>query len=200
MSQDTQNGVILDCSWVVFDWDRFISDNPYSLKEIIDTSHRSKLDVKEQIGLGYKVSKDTLQWWNDQGSEAKKKILPSTNDVSINTFMIDFIESLRGVNLQYFWSRSNTFDPIILERLARDNGSWSELSNILKFWIVRDTRTYIDAKTNFNRKMNSFIPISDENYWNETFIKHDSRCDIAADILRLQTLTRIDNDLDPTEK
>jgi hypothetical protein len=38
--------------------------------------------------------------------------------------------------------------------------------------------------------------VSDEQYWNKTFIKHDSRFDIAADILRLQAISRAENDLE----
>ena len=44
--------------------------------------------------------------------------------------------------------------------------------------------------------MNSFCPISDESKWNKIFQQHDSTHDIAADVLRLQTLTRLDNDME----
>jgi hypothetical protein len=67
------------------------------------------------------------------------------------------------------------------------------------FWPVRDTRTWIDAKLNFP-KQNGFVPLSDEEYWNKTFVKHDSRYDIAADILRLQTIARLENDMEQPKR
>ena len=198
LGQNTQKCVVLDCSWLTFDWTRF-TENPYTFEELISLAHRSKLDVKSQVEFGYKIEKDTLKWWEEQGPEARKKILPKPDDIDINTFMMKLISTLDN-DIQYWWSRSNTFDPMILERLASDHGHLEKLNNLLKFWNIRDTRTFIDSKTNFNRKLNSFIPISDEKYWDQTFVKHDSSCDIAADILRLQTLTRLDNGLEVTTR
>lgn len=198
LGTNTQKCVVLDCSWLTFDWTRF-TENPYTLEELISLAHRAKLDVKSQVDFGYKIEQQTLQWWGDQGPEARAKIKPKPDDIDINTFMRKLFSTLDN-DIQYWWARSNTFDPMILERLARDHGVLEKLNNLLKFWNVRDTRTFIDSKTNFNRKLNSFVPISDAEYWDKTFVKHDSSCDIAADVLRLQTLTRLDNGLEGTEK
>ena len=69
-------------------------------------------------------------------------------------------------------------------------------SQLLPHWKVRDTRSFIDGKTNFSLKSNGFIPIKDEARWNNVFKQHSSRHDIVADVLRLQTLVRLDNNLD----
>lgn len=198
LGTNTQKCVVLDCSWITFDWNRF-TENPYTLVELISLANRAKLDVKSQVDFGYKIEPDTLKWWGEQGPEARKKISPKADDIDINTFMERLISTLDN-DIQYWWARSNTFDPMILERLARDHGYNEKLNNLLKFWNVRDTRTFIDSKTNFNRKLNSFVPIADAEHWDKTFVKHDSSCDIAADILRLQTLTRLDNGLEGTQK
>jgi len=64
---------------------------------------------------------------------------------------------------------------------------------------VRDTSTWIDAKLDWP-KANSFVPIHDEKYWDKTFKKHDSIQDIAADILRLQAIERMENDMEMLDR
>lgn len=198
LSQDSLTGVALDCSWLIFDWNRFL-DNPYSFNELLKMANKAKFDVKEQVDkYGYKIQNSTIEWWQSQEKEVRKKILPTEHDISINTFMDEFLSSIPD-RLDYHWARSNTFDPIFLARIARDTGNEKLINQKLKYNTIRDTRTYIDAKTNFNKKMNSFVPIKDEKYWEQNFKAHDSSCDIVADVLRLQTLTRIENDLGATE-
>jgi len=65
-----------------------------------------------------------------------------------------------------------------------------ELSNRLKHWNVRDTRTYIDAKFNFAPKMNSFILEE----WQEKIEEHNSIHDVAIDVMRLQKLIIAENE------
>ena len=114
--------------------------------------------------------------------------------------MNNFINYLKAAGkINYWWSRSNTFDPIILQRWAKAAGRHAEIEELLKFWSVRDTRTWIDAKLDFPKK-NGFCPVTDEEYWNKTFVQHDSRFDIAADILRLQTIARLENDMEQTAR
>lgn len=198
LSQDSLTGVAVDISWLFFDWDRFI-ENPYTFQELMKACHKSKLSVQDQVeNYNYKIQKSTIEWWKSQDKETRKKILPSEQDVDISTFMNDFIVSFPP-KVYYHWTRSNTFDPIFLTRIARDTGNEQKINDLLKYYAIRDTRTYIDSKTNFNYKMNSFVPIKDEEYWNQNFKKHDSSCDIVADVLRLQTLTRIENNLEPTD-
>ena len=72
------------------------------------------------------------------------------------------------------------------------------MGNYLKYWSVRDTRTFIDAKFDFP-KLNAFVPVSDTAKWEYNFKAHDSKHDVAADILRLQAITRAENDLEQIE-
>jgi hypothetical protein len=64
-----------------------------------------------------------------------------------------------------------------------------------KYWRVRDTRTFIDAKLNFPKK-NGFNPLADEAKWEQNFKAHDSSWDILADVLRMQAITRAENDME----
>jgi len=196
MGQDVFQIPILDCSYMVFDWDRFITDKPYSLIELVENAKHDKVDVKEQCAVHHaKFTKRDLEWWESQGDEAKKVLKPSKDDVSVDIFIDRFISYIENKTIGYWWSRANTFDPLILQRWATIVGKFDTITQHLSPWLVRDTRTFIDAKFNFP-KVNGFVPVSDEQYWNKTFIKHDSRFDIAADILRLQAICRAENDLE----
>jgi hypothetical protein len=106
---------------------------------------------------------------------------------------------LGGKKLRRWWSRSNTFDHVIILRLAEYAGRRAEVESALEFWRVRDTRTFIDAKLDFP-KINGFIPVKDESYWAKAFVQHSSKHDIAADVLRMQTITRLEHDLEQTER
>lgn len=198
MGQNVNSCVVLDCSWIIFDWNRFLNE-PYSFEELIYYSRKQKFDVKSQVDFGYKVEKSALEFWQEQDREVKKKIKPSEDDISIEYFLELFTDSIQ-CDIKYWWSRSNTFDPIILWRLAKDFGYEKQISDKLPYWLIRDTRTFIDSKTNFDRKLNSFVPIKDEKHWDNVFKKHDSQCDVAADVMRLQTLVRLENGQDATDR
>jgi hypothetical protein len=197
LGQDVFEIPMLDCAYVAFDWDRFTSDNPYSLEEIVGLARKDKLEMTHQVREhGAKYVQRDLDWWLSQSEEAKKTLKPSKSDVRVEVFIDNIINYMSGVGkINYWWSRANTFDPIILQRWAKIVGRKDEIEELLKFWTVRDTRTWIDAKLNFPKK-NGFIPLADEEYWNKTFVHHDSRFDIAADILRLQTIARLENDME----
>ena len=201
LGQDVFEIPMLDCSYVVFDWDRFTSDNPYTLEELVDLARKDKLEMAHQVREhGAKYTQRDLDWWLSQSDDAKKVLKPSSVDIRVEDFINNFIDYLKSAGkINYWWTRSNTFDPIILQRWAKIVGRRAEVEELLKFWTVRDTRTWIDAKLNFP-KQNGFIPLADEEYWNKTFVKHDSRYDIAADILRLQTIARLENDMEQPKR
>ena len=200
MGQDVFHIPILDCSYMVFDWDRFTSSNPYSLEELVLNAQKDKLDVVSQVKeFGARYTQRDIDWWLSQSESAKKVLKPSSSDIRVEKFIKNFIDYLsfmsNNTKITYWWSRANTFDPLILQRWATVVGKFDVISQYLQPWFVRDTRTYIDAKLNFP-DVNDFIPVSDKQYWNKTFIKHDSRFDIVADILRLQAICRAENDME----
>lgn len=186
---------ILNCSFFVFDVDRFLSNSPYSYDEVLEGTLRLKLSVEDQVKNGYKIEPSTLTFWDSVSPEAKKQLTPKPNDLTYSEFCDRMMELLEPHRIDYWWSRSNTFDPILLWRIFEDVGASDRLNNKLKFWKVRDIRTYIDAKTDFSLSKNGFNPLPDSE-WNEKFRAHDSRHDVTADVLRLQKLVRIDAGLD----
>jgi len=190
------NCAAIDCSALVFDWNRFTSDNPYTPREYANVK-RFKLSVKEQVrDYQYVVEQDALDFWEGQSAEVRKKITPKKDDLTLEEFSNQFLDFLASHGkIDYWWSRGNAFDPVILKRIYRDLNKHSSISEYLKFWAVRDTRTWIDAKFEFDTE-NSFIPIQNAELWEKIFQKHDSSWDVTADLLRLQTIARAENDLE----
>lgn len=197
---DERKCPIIDVSVFCFEWGRFLT-NPYSFNELTRGAKRFKLDVKHQVKeYGYSYSKDDLVFWQDQSKEVRAHIAPKDSDLTVPEFgkqMIAYLKDLPDVS--YWWSRGNVYEGANLNRLSRDAGFSEELSQILKFWTMRDTRTHIDAKFDYKVR-NDFVPIKEEGKWNAMFRKHDSIHDIAADVMRLQAIARAENDLPTVEE
>ena len=200
MSTDETNCAVIDCAAFVFDWDRFTSDNPYTMKDIVNMK-RFKLDVKDQVQTnGYSVDKSTLKFWSDQSEAVRKRISPKSGDLSVDGFASEFLAFLAdGPKIEYWWSRSNAFDPVIMFRLFRDADMSNNLAQYLHFWRVRDTRTHIDAKFDYTTQ-NGFVPVGDEAFWEKIFQAHNSSWDILADVLRLQAIKRAEEDLEQVQR
>lgn len=196
LGQNKQTCIVLDCSIGIFDWERFTSNEPYTPEELLNTCiHRFKFDVLDQKkNYGYKAEQQTIEWWSQQSVEAQRRCLPSSEDRPLAEFSVWLLEHLSGKKIQKWWARGSDFDPIILRRILTDLNC-TEVENILKFWNLRDTRSFIDGFTMFGHD-NSFVPMEDESEWERIFIKHSSPHDIMADILRLQTLARLKEGLD----
>lgn len=142
------------------------------------------------------VEQGVLDFWAEQSKEVRTRIKPTVNDLTLPEFVSNFHNFLIENPVGYWWTRGNAFDPVILERLFSLVGKKEHLNEYLKYWKVRDTRTYIDTKFNFENEKNSFCPIQDEALWESTFKKHDSSWDILADVLRMQAITRAENDME----
>lgn len=195
---NSTNCAVIDCGYLFFDYSRFASDNPYTFEELLKLGRKLKLDVKSQVkDYGFKIDKSTLKFWEGLGDEVRANIKPKDNDLSVEDFIDIFDNDLKTNGpVKYWWSRSNTFDPIILSRLYTAVDRQAAMDSLLKFYNVRDIRTFIDAKTNFTLKFNGFAPMKDKEKWNRLFKAHDSIHDIAADVLRMQMIIRAENDLE----
>lgn len=190
----------IDCSYTTFVWERF-TDQPYSFQELVDTIQKSKLSIKDQVtNYDFSYKEEDLNWWMQQEAEVKKNIKPLPTDLTVPQFVEEMISFLRkSEKISYWWSRSNGFDPVILDHLSMAIQKDKFLNEYIPYWRVRDTRTYIDAKFDFSTK-NGFVPIADEEYWNTNFKAHNSTHDVAADILRLQAIHRAQHDMEQVEK
>ena len=195
LGTEPSNCVVIDCSVMVFDWDRFTSSNPYTIKDVKEAK-KFKLSVSDQAkNYGYKVDQGVLEFWQQQSKEVRNNIKPRSDDITVEEFIKQFHDFVIDSNIKHWWSRSNTFDPVILTRLYDSQGKKQHMFEYLKFWLVRDTRTYIDAKFDFKQKKNAFCPVSDDQAWEQKFKLHDSAWDVLADVLRLQAIARAENDL-----
>jgi hypothetical protein len=185
---------VIDCSVMIFDFDRFLT-KPYTTDSIVETK-KFKLSVTDQVkNYGWEIEKKTLQFWEEQSPEVRANIAPKKSDLTVKQFVQQFHEFLvESPKVDYWWSRANTFDPILLYRIFGAEEKNSHLDEYLKFWRIRDTRTFIDAKLDFPKE-NGFVPLQDADKWNTVFKKHDSSWDILADVLRLQQIFRAEHDL-----
>jgi len=185
---------IINCSVYTFNWERFVT-KPYSFQEIVDGAVTFKLDVKYQVkNYNYVVEMEAVEFWENQEPETRRQALPTKDDISLEKFCNNFTKYLtKQPRINYWWSRNNSFDPIILWNAFRKAGDKMLLDQFIKHSYVRDTRSHIDAKFDYGQH-NSFVPVSDTEYWNKTFKQHNSAHDIAADIMRLQTIHLVENE------
>lgn len=191
---------IIDCSVFVIDTDKMLSDKPYTTKSITQVKH-FKLSAKDQVqNYKYTVSDETIKFWQTQSAEIRNRISPKEDDLTVQEFCTQFHNYLVSQpKIDYWWSRANTFDPIILWRTFTDVNLSHHLNEYLKFWRVRDVRTFIDAKFDFQTK-NGFCPIQDEEFWNKVFQEHNSSWDVLADALRIQSIYRAEHDLEQIQR
>jgi hypothetical protein len=194
--QDRFTCALVDCAYLIFDWDRFASDNPYTGKELLGMSETFKFELKDQLNnYGYKVEKDCIEnFWMKLPADVRVHAEPSEVDRPLAEFIPTLTEHIGSLNIKKWWARGNDFDPIILRRVSEDLNQ-TDIYNKLKFWNLRDTRSFIDGFTMFGHS-NSFVPIEDTTAWDKFFKKHVSRYDIMADVLRLQTIVRIKEGLE----
>jgi hypothetical protein len=181
LSTNRTQGVVLSLALLNFSENRFIS-MPYEYDELIENCHFIKFDVEDQVkNYGRKIDKDTLEWWNNQGPEAKKQLKPTDEDQSIST-LHDFYVLNSSANIRKVYSRGNTFDPIIFEYIMEQTG----YPDPYKFYEVRDTRSVIEGLCWGSELKNSFMPPDCK----DKFVHHDPRHDVALDVMRLQTLVQ----------
>lgn len=195
LGQPVGNCAVIDFSFFVVDTERFLSNKPYTTNDISNVK-KFKLSVKDQVdNYGWMVYKDTVEFWQSLPYEARKNISPKETDLKIKEFIEQLASYLNDFGkIDYWWSRSNTFDPVILDRIFCAEEKHQMFKQYFPHWKVRDIRTYIDAKLDFPKK-NGFIPVDDETQWSNVFVEHDSAWDVLADVLRMQKIVRYENDL-----
>lgn len=182
LGQDPQKSVVVSFAMLSFSENRYI-DNPYTYEELVDSCKYIKFNVEDQVEtFGRKINRETLDWWNSQGDEAKKQIRPSVEDVSIHALYEFIINNCECPKIKKSYTRGNTFDPIFLDHLMKDTGH----QDPFHWRTVRDTRSMIEGMS-FGMKLdNGFTP----GELTSKFVKHDPRHDIAMDVIRMQLLAQ----------
>jgi len=182
LSQDMVNGVAVSLAVLQYDDKRFLK-NPYTYEELLADTHMIKFDVAEQVELGRNIQKSTLAWWKNQPKEAQALLAPSPLDKSVKELYNWFCDKLDVAPVRKVWTRGNSFDPIFLRTLLAHSGE----KDPFDWWLIRDTRSFIEGLSYGSPLKNSFIPeeLADK------FVGHDPRHDIVMDVMRMQKLIDI---------
>jgi hypothetical protein len=184
LSSDPVRAAAIDMALLCYDEDRLSSDNPYTFEELLSGVKYIKFDIKEQIEVySRKIDTDTIMWWRRQSKEAQAVLEPSDQDRSITTLSDFLFEHVNFSDLKRYYSRGNTFDPVLLEALLKVTGKVYPFP----FWIVRDTRSMIDGMSFGHKIKNNFIPEGLE----DKATAHDAKHDIVLDVMRMQYLAQI---------
>ena len=182
LSQDQRRGVVTSFAMLNFSEKRYI-DKPYTFQELVANCKYIKFDVEDQVTNFQRImSKETIEWWNEQGDEAKKQIKPSKEDVSITTLYDWITSNVDCKNIKKSYTRGNTFDPMFLQYLMQQTGH----ADPFHWRTVRDTRSMIEGMSFGMSLDNGFMPKELENQ----FIKHDPCHDVAMDVMRMQLLAQ----------
>ena len=194
--QDQFTCPIINCSLFAFEWDRFKVD-PYSFEEIVKNSTTFKVSVKDQVvNHGYSIEESTVNFWEKQTPELRALIKPKKDDLSLSDFCKKINTFLsNSEKIDYWWSRNNTFDGVILLNAFKKAGNKNLMGEYLNTWKVRDIATHLDTKLDF-RQQNRFIPVKDTEYWESAFQEHNSKHELAADLMRMQTMFMLEHDME----
>ena len=94
MGSDSTKCAVIDMSAMVFDWDKFTSNDPYTLSDVFKVK-KFKFDVAQQVrDYKWEIDQGTLQFWSEQDSEVRKNIAPKTSDLSVPDFIKQFNDFL----------------------------------------------------------------------------------------------------------
>lgn len=184
LSQNQVKGVVVSVAILPFNMARVTHGKDYTYEELLDSCLVMKFDVKKQVTVyGREIELDTLNWWKEQTPQVRKQLDPSPDDKDISELYDFFILNTMVNNLQHVFTRNNTFDPMFLQYIC------SQFGKPLPYpwWLVRDTKSLINGMTWGQKIEDDFIPDG----LASKFVKHDPKHDIAMDVMRLQSLSRI---------
>lgn len=180
MSQDPETAPVISVAAALVDMNN-VETGQYDYEMILDMCRFMKFDVEDQV-LNYSrvVDPKTIEWWAEQDKEALETIKPTKLDKSIELLIPFLKEMIESVNIDYVFTRNNTFDPIIVQSICRQTGQKIPYP----WWAIRDVKSFIFGYTYGHNIKDSFIPPNIKSQ----IVKHDPRHDIALDVMRLQTL------------
>jgi hypothetical protein len=194
--------VVLDCSVAVADKEKMLSAEPYTTMSAFKEVKRFKLDIPSQKALGFVAHESGINFWKTQSKEMIDRVLkPSDKDLTVTDFANAFINHIipKG-NIDTWWSWNSMDDAAILWRLFRAANKEATIREYLPRHKARDVATFIAAKFDLENKKLDFVPIDDVEYWNKIYIKTDSSMEVMANIMRIQTILRVENDLEIPKK
>lgn len=179
LGQGFMSSPVLGIAALEFDNEVFLSKDPYTYDELLKRTKFMKFDVEEQVKkYNKRIEQETLDWWADQGKEAKWILKPGKDDKPLAD-IVEFIDQFDPEKIELCYTRGNTFDPMFLDQIfLRDLNEPMKIA----WWTIRDTRSFIDALVYGTDMSNKFVLPE----WEEKFVAHDPRHDIVVDVLRMQ--------------
>lgn len=183
LSKDPKTCAVVSCAVLEFDESKFISDTPYTFESLFFHTGFIKFDVADQVkNYGRKITKETLDWWNNQGEDAKKMIQPSKMDQPITEFFKFLKNNCNIGSFHCVYVRGVAFDSIIVDELCKI----CSIQTPFHWGKYRDTRSFITGLSyGMNIEHNFMI---DE--LKSIISLHDPRHDVILDVLRMQFLIR----------
>lgn len=153
-----------------------------TMVELKDRGLNIKLSIKDQISKGFDSSPETLAWWKTQSEEAKKILIPSDDDLTIEQacdVLDEYFEKWVDKKKSFFYSRGIQYDFPFFQNLYRQAGREMPINS----WNLIDTKTMIRTLT-FDEYAR--YPISKDKL--EGFVAHDALSDACKEVLVVQEL------------
>src|SRR5210317_1768223 len=164
--------VILSAALCYFD----LSKKP-SFEQMVEDSVFVKFDVDEQKEMGRTMSRDTMKWWSEQTSFARKKsFTPSSEDIYAQLgieILHRYVEKHDPERKCQFWARGS-LEQMSIDSLARQ----LKMDVIAPYWAWRDVRTAVDGLCGSN---NGYTDVDYPGFLRDNVIKHDPVHDCALD-------------------
>lgn len=191
LGTDPSTCAVCSLAMLKYDEDRFLSIEPYTFQELVNSAYDVKFDIIDQVkNYGRIIEKSTLEWWQEQPKELRNRVLePSDKDISISELFDVFVKFIGYDKIDLSYTRGNTFDPVITFHLLKitNPSVKSKLHDQLHHWsTVRDVRTFIATMAYGVELSTTFIPDGLES----EFEAHNPIHDIAMDVMRMQSLVR----------
>jgi hypothetical protein len=175
------NSVILSMALIYFN-----PEEKPTFKQLVDNAFFVKLNAKDQIErLGRKVTKSTLEWWNEQNVFTRgMSFTVSPDDVTaedaldqMREFVVNQITKTPDAANCTVWARGN-LDQMCLGSLENklDRGP------IFHFGRWRDVRTAVDI---FTGSKNGYCNVDHAEFNRDDVIKHNPIHDCAYDAMML---------------
>lgn len=182
------DALCVDISIVIFNPDPTVVQ---TFEELVSQGKRFKLSIASQKGVR-SIMPETIKWWSEQSPEAKKHLIPSEDDLTVEDAVIQAMQFLKDNNVQHWksqmWCRGMSFDvPIFVDMMRQTyKVDYTQEIEPVKFWLQRDVRTAIESYA----LQRNVIKTPLKKGMLDGFIAHDSIHDCAKDVLMLKTAQR----------
>lgn len=162
-----------------------------SIDDIMSRVTFMQLNYRHEEQSDWNIDISTVEWWKQQPEDVREKSLRIDENSKL---LSDFVSSIDDMlsrfdsSKDFIWSRGNSFDIPIMDRiLVKCGKSISPDNPFYNLFRTRDVRTFVDAvaiATSNNKKLNGYlynvIPDSYKKF------SHDPTFDVARDAFLIQ--------------